>query len=318
VLFPESARIDCLREDVRRGLARTPKSVPPKWLYDDRGSELFDEITRLPEYYLTRCERSILDRYADELAEATRAHTLIELGSGTSDKTRVLLDALSTVGTLEHFVAFDVSEVMLCASVGRLATEYPSLQLSGVVGDFDRHLHALPRHPQRLIAFLGSSIGNLVPAERRVFLSTLHAVLRPGEALLLGIDLVKEPARLVAAYDDVAGVTAQFIRNLLRVLNRELDADFDFDAFVHSARWNAEAEWMELGLRSLRDQRVRVADLDLDVEFADGEELRSEISAKFRRDGFERELIGLGFGLTGWWTDPAGDFALCLARRTDA
>ncbi len=303
---------------MRRGLTAARKSLPPKWLYDDRGSELFEAITRLPEYYLTRRERSILEQHAPAIAEATDAETLIELGSGTSDKTRLLLDAFTEVGSLTRFVAFDVSEATLISSVERLAQEYPELELQGVVGDFDRHLHALPRHPGRLIAFLGSSIGNLAPPERSVFLSTLHAVLSPGEGLLIGIDLVKDPARLVAAYDDAQGVTAEFIENLLRVLNRELGADFDLDAFVHSARWNSNDEWMELGLRSLVDQSVRIADLDLDVNFSEGEELRSEISAKFRREPFAAELAAAGFDLAGWWTDPDGDFAVCLAERTVA
>jgi L-histidine N-alpha-methyltransferase len=318
VLFPESERAESLRTDVRRGLTSMSKSVPAKWLYDDRGSELFDEITRLPEYYLTRRERSILEQHASAIAEATGAETLIELGSGTSDKTRLLLDAFVDLGTLASFVAFDVSEAILRTSVEQLAQEYPELELHGVVGDFDRHLHSLPRYPARLIALLGSSIGNLGPSERSVFLATLRAVLRPGEWLLLGIDLVKDPARLEAAYNDDAGVTAQFIKNLLCVLNRELGADFDLDAFAHSARWNPVDEWMELGLRSLPAQRVRVADLDLDVDFAEGEELRSEISAKFRREPFERELAAAGFAPGGWWTDADGDFALCLAERSRA
>jgi L-histidine Nalpha-methyltransferase len=318
VLFPESERFESLRTDVRRGLSSKPKSVPPKWLYDARGSELFDEITRLPEYYLTRRERSILELHAPEIAEATGAETLIELGSGTSDKTRLLLDAFVDLGSLARFVAFDVSEATLCTSVERLAQEYPGLELHGVVGDFDRHLHSLPRYPARLIALLGSSIGNLGPRDRSVFLATLRAVLRPGEWLLLGIDLVKDPARIEAAYNDAYGVTAQFIKNLLCVLNRELGADFDLDAFAHSARWNPVDEWMELGLRSLANQHVHIDDLDLDVDFADGEELRSEISSKFRRDRFECELEDAGFAVRGWWTDPDRDFAVCLGERARA
>jgi L-histidine Nalpha-methyltransferase len=298
---------------VRAGLGATPKTLPPKWFYDDRGSELFDEITRLPEYYPTRTERSILVEHARDVAELTKADTLVELGSGTSEKTRLLLDALRDAGTLERFVPFDVSEQTLRDAAASVAHEYDGVHVHAVVGDFEHHLGDLPDGGTRLVAFLGSTIGNLAPAPRAQFLADLAATLAPGDALLLGTDLVKDTGRLVAAYDDAAGVTAAFNRNVLAVLDRELDADFDPDTFDHVAVWNADAEWIEMRLRSQRAQTVHVRALGLDVEFAAGEELRTEISAKFRRDRVEQELAAAGFHLAEWWTDPADEFALSLS-----
>ena len=302
-----------LEADVRAGLGATPKTLPPKWFYDDRGSELFDEITRLPEYYPTRTERSILHVHARDVAELTKADTLVELGSGTSEKTRVLLDALHTAGTLERFVPFDVSEQTLRDAATAIADEYPGVRVHAVVGDFDHHLGDLPGGGTRLVAFLGSTIGNFAPVPRAQFLSSLSASLVPGDALLLGTDLVKDVDRLVAAYDDAAGVTAAFNRNVLSVIDGALDADFDPDAFDHVAVWDAEAEWVEMRLRSQRAQTVHVRALGLAVDFEAGEELRTEISAKFRRTGVEQELAAAGFHLAEWWTDPAGDFALSLS-----
>ncbi len=302
-----------LEADVRAGLGTTPKTLPPKWFYDDRGSELFDEITRLPEYYPTRTERSILVEHARDVAELTKADTLVELGSGTSEKTRLLLDALRDADTLERFVPFDVSEQTLRDAAAAVAGEYTGVRVHAVVGDFEHHLGELPRGGTRLVAFLGSTIGNLAPDERAAFLADLGATLAPGDALLLGTDLVKDVDRLVAAYDDAAGVTAAFNRNVLSVLDHELDADFDPDAFDHVARWNADAEWIEMWLRSRRAQTVHLRALGLTVEFAAGEELRTEISAKVRREGVERELAAAGLHLAEWWTDPAGDFALSLS-----
>jgi L-histidine N-alpha-methyltransferase len=302
-----------LEADVRAGLGANPKTLPPKWFYDDRGSELFDEITRLPEYYPTRTERYILVEHARDVAELTKADTLVELGSGTSEKTRLLLDALRDAGTLERFVPFDVSEQTLRDAAARVAREYDGVRVHAVVGDFEHHVGDLPDGGTRLVAFLGSTIGNLAPEPRAQFLTDLATTLAPGDALLLGTDLVKDVDRLVAAYDDAAGVTAAFNRNVLAVLDRELDADFDPDAFDHVAVWNADAEWIEMRLRSQRAQTVHVRALGLDVEFATGEELRTEISAKFRRDRVEQELAAAGLHLTEWWTDPAGDFALSLS-----
>jgi L-histidine Nalpha-methyltransferase len=308
-----SSYAESLRADVRAGLTATPKTLPPKYFYDERGSELFDEITRLEEYYPTRSERAILAEQAPEIASISQARTLVELGSGTSEKTRLLLDALRDAGTLREFVPFDVDPAVLEAASDAIAAEYPSVDVSAVVGDFERHLGALPVNGRRLVAFLGSTIGNFAPEPRAAFLAALRATLRDGDTFLLGTDLVKDAGRLVAAYDDKAGVTAQFNRNVLAVINRELDADFDLAAFTHVALWNDREEWIEMRLRSERDQTVHVRGLDLTVRFAAGEVMRTEISAKFRRERVEAELAAAGLRLTHWWTDPAGDFALSLS-----
>jgi L-histidine Nalpha-methyltransferase len=311
-LEPEDLRT-ALEHDARAGLTARPKDLPPKWFYDDRGSELFDAITRLPEYYPTRTERAILAVRAPEVAARTGADTLVELGSGTSEKTRLLLDAMRDGGSLERYAPFDVSEQTLRASATAIAGEYPGIGVHAVVGDFEHHLHALPTGGRRLVAFLGSTIGNLAPPARARFLAELAGGLGPHDALLLGTDLVKDPHRLVAAYDDEAGVTAEFNRNVLRVLNRELGANFELDRFEHVARWCRGPEWIEMWLRSRCPQRVHVARLDLDIEFAAGEEVRTELSAKFRRPGVEAELAAAGLRLDVWWTDGAGDFGLALA-----
>ncbi len=302
-----------LRADVLAGLTGAPKELPPKWFYDEAGSALFEQITRLPEYYLTRSEREILTSAVAAIAHLTRAETLVELGSGTSAKTRLLLEALSGEGTLRRFVPLDVNERVLRGSAVAIAGRYPGLEVHGIVGDFERHLGRAPVEGIPLVAFLGSTIGNLKPAERAGFLAEVAARLGANGALLLGTDLVKDPRRLEAAYDDATGVTAAFNLNLLSVLNRELDADFDPGAFEHVARWDPRAEWVELALRSRRDQRVHVAGLALEVAFARGEELRTEVSAKFRREGVEAELGAAGLELVRWWTDARDDFALSLA-----
>jgi L-histidine Nalpha-methyltransferase len=302
-----------LRADAHAGLTASPKILPPKWFYDEEGCRLFDEITRLPEYYPTRTERAILGRHAGDIAGRTSADTLVELGSGTSEKTRLLLDALSAHGSLQRFVPFDVSEPTLRDAASAIELEYPGVDVHAVVGDFEHHLDRLPRGGTRLVAFLGSTIGNLDPDGRARFYRSIAAGLAPEDALLLGTDLVKDPRRLQAAYDDDAGVTAAFNRNVLSVLNRELDADFAPERFAHIARWNREQEWIEMHLRSQGAQTVRVQELDLQVEFADGEEMRTEISAKFRRERVEAELAAAGLALAAWWTDADGDFALSLS-----
>ncbi len=304
-----------LAHDVRAGLTQTPKMLPPKWFYDDRGSRLFDEITRLPEYYPTRAERSILDEHATEIAKCTGADTLVELGSGTSEKTRLLLDALRDQCGLRRFVPFDVSEETLRDAAAAIADEYPGVSVHAVVGDFEQHLATVPAGGRRLVAFLGSTIGNFAPEPRHELLDAIAGLLVPGDALLLGTDLVKDPDRLVAAYDDAAGVTTEFNRNVLHVINRELDADFPVERFEHVARWDPDAEWIEMRLRACGALHVRIARLDLDVAFSDGEELRTEISAKFRREGIEGELARVGLTPTDWWTDDPGDFGLSLSTR---
>jgi L-histidine Nalpha-methyltransferase len=304
-----------LRRDVRDGLTDTPKSLPPKWFYDSVGSELFDQITRLPEYYPTRAEAQILRARAVEIATASGADTLVELGSGTSEKTRMLLDAMRDSGSLRRFIPFDVDAGVLNAAGSAIQREYPDVEIDAVCGDFEEHLGKIPRVGRRLVAFLGSTIGNLNAGPRADFLATLADTLQPGDSLLLGTDLVKDAGRLVRAYDDGAGVTAQFNRNVLAVVNRELDADFDLAAFEHVARWNADQERIEMWLRASSAQRVHIAALDLAVEFAAGEEMLTEVSCKFRPDGVVTELAAAGLRRTHWWTDPAGDFGLSLSTK---
>jgi L-histidine N-alpha-methyltransferase len=304
---------DALEADVRAGLSATPKTLPPKWFYDARGSQLFTAITGLVEYYPTRREREILQTHATDIAHLSAADTLVELGSGNSEKTRLLLDALHEAGTLRRYVPVDVDETVLTQSSEAVADEYPGIAVHAVVGDLEHHLPLLPADGRRLVAFLGGTIGNLLPPQRARFLRTLASHMGSGDTLLLGTDLVKDPARLVAAYDDPTGVTAEFNRNVLHVVARELDADVDPDVFVHVALWDAENEWIEMRLRSLREQVVRV--LDLEVPFAQGEELRTEISAKFRRERVADELTAAGLQLRSWWTDPDGDYALSLATK---
>ncbi|WP_329009690.1 L-histidine N(alpha)-methyltransferase [Micromonospora rifamycinica] len=314
-IYLEERDLDrALRSDVRDGLTADPKWLPPKWFYDARGSELFEEITRLPEYYPTRAERAVLAARAADVAASTGAKTLIELGSGSSEKTRLLLDAFTRQGGLGTFVPLDVSVSALRQSTAQIAADYPALRVRGIVGDFTRQLDRLPTGGRRLVAFLGGTIGNLLPAERAGFLAAMRAALEPDDHLLVGTDLVKDPAVLVPAYDDAAGVTAEFNRNVLRVVNRELAADFDPAAFAHVAVWDPAREWIEMRLRASRAMRVRIAALGLSADFAEGEELRTEVSAKFRPEGIAAELTAAGFVPAEFWTDPDGLFGVTLAR----
>jgi L-histidine N-alpha-methyltransferase len=302
-----------MERDVRAGLTAHPKELPPVYFYDDRGSRLFDEITRLPEYYPTRAERSILDAHAKDIAQISDADTLIELGSGTSEKSRVLLDAMVATGRLERFVPLDVSDTTLWEAATAIAGEYPGLAVSAVVADFHRHLDSLPRGGRRLFAFLGGTIGNLDPEQRQTFLSALRQVMTESDRFLLGTDLVKDRKRLVDAYDDAAGVTAEFNRNVLHVLNRELGADFHPERFDHVAKWNEEDHRIEMWLRSSVDQQVRIADLDLDVSFAGGEEMLTEISTKFSPEALRTELQASGFAVDGQWPSVGDEFLVTLA-----
>jgi L-histidine N-alpha-methyltransferase len=304
-----------LRADVIRALTERPRVLPPKWFYDDRGSDLFDQITRLPEYYPTEAEREILLREAATIARESGADTVIELGSGTSDKTRALLDCFIASGQLQRFVPFDVSEQTLRDAAAMLSERYPGVLIHGVVGDFTHHLDELPSGGTRLVAFLGGTIGNLYPDERAEFLGKLSATLEPGDSLLLGTDLVKEVDRLEAAYDDPQGVTAEFNRNVLHVINRELGADFDPGAWEHVSFFDLDEERMDLRLRAIEPQEVEVADLDLEVTFDEGEELLTEISSKFRRETITAELAAAGLELTHWWTDTGHDFGLSLSFK---
>jgi L-histidine N-alpha-methyltransferase len=316
VRLTDADRSTALAADVRAGLTAERKLVPSKWLYDDRGSDLFEEITLLPEYYPTRAERSILEAHANDIARASGAATLVELGSGASLKTRLLLDALGRAGTLRSFVAFDVAEGMLRQSLATLGDDYPAIAMAGVVGDFEVHLDDLPASDKRLVAFLGGTVGNLEPSSRKAFFATVAGQLHEGEGLLLGTDLVKAPERMIAAYDDPAGVTEAFEKNVLSVINTALHADFDADAFAYRAVWSEVEERIEMGVVSRGAQRVRIADLDLVVDLADGEEIRTEVSAKFHLDRIGDEMHGAGLEPVASWTDPAGDFGLTLARRT--
>jgi L-histidine N-alpha-methyltransferase len=305
-----------LRADARLGLTAHPKWLPPKWFYDARGSELFEQITELPEYYPTRTERALLERVVGEIARTAQAEVLVELGSGSAAKTRLLLSALTAEGPLHTYVPQDVSSSALRAAADEIAAEFPGLAVHGVVSDFTATLHNLPGGGRRMIAFLGGTIGNLVPDERAEFLSSIYEVLEPGEQLLLGAGLVIDPAVLVPAYDDAAGVTAEFNRNVLHVLNNRLDADFAPDKFEHVAVWDAEHEWIEMRLAATEEMTVTVRELDLTVHFARGEQMRTEISAKFRIDGLEAELAAAGFKTEQVWTDPDDRFALVLAARS--
>ncbi|MGW2570485.1 L-histidine N(alpha)-methyltransferase [Streptomyces sp. NPDC001537] len=308
--LPEDATDAALRADVLHGLTGTPKTLPPKWFYDAHGSELFEQITELPEYYPTRAEREILIARSAEIAAATHARTLIELGSGSSEKTRYLLDALSELHT---YVPVDVSESALTQAGQALVAERPGLQVHALIADFTARV-TLPDTPgPRLIAFLGGTIGNLLPVERAAFLASIRSLLSPGDALLLGTDLVKDEKVLVRAYDDAAGVTAAFNKNVLAVVNRELGADFDPDAFDHVALWDSANDWIEMRLRSRAAQSVKIPALDLAVDFDADEELRTEVSAKFRKEGVRTELSVAGLELAHWWTDEEGRFALSLS-----
>jgi L-histidine Nalpha-methyltransferase len=304
-----------LADDVLDGLTRPFKELPPKHFYDARGAELFDQICELPEYYPTRAERAILEESAQDIAELTGAVELVELGSGTAAKTRVLLDALHSAGTLERYVPVDVTESMVRDCAEELTGEYPGLRVHGVIGDFERHLHHIPPPVgPRIVAFLGGTIGNFPPGSRRRVLREIARLLGPGDHLLMGTDLVKDPQVLEAAYDDAQGVTAEFNRNVLRVLNRELRADFDPDDFDHVALFDRDNEWIEMRLRARREHTTLVQDLDLSVHFDAGEELRTEISAKFTPERLAGDLDAAGLELVRWLTDPQEQFALTLSR----
>jgi L-histidine N-alpha-methyltransferase len=316
VLLTEADRVALLRAEARRGLTATPKQLPPKWFYDERGSALFEAITRQPEYYLTRREREILAARAGEIARATGAETLVELGSGSSEKTRLLLDALRAADSLRRFMPFDVCLPAVADAVVGLRRDYPGLDVKAVVGDFNEHVRFLPRGPSArgplLVAFLGSTIGNFDDAERARFFAGLRVVLRPGDWFLLGADLVKSKRRLDAAYNDAAGVTVMFNKNVLRVLNRDLRASFDEALFDHVAAYDPERQLVDIRLRARAAHEVKVRALGLTVPFAAGEEMRTEISAKFTRPGLEKSLRTAGFARARFWTDRARDFSLSL------
>jgi L-histidine Nalpha-methyltransferase len=314
VHLPEGGTWAGMAEDVREGLSCPFKELPPKYFYDERGSALFERITELDEYYPTRAERSILDRRAGEIVAAAQPTTLIELGSGAAAKTRCLLDAMHEAGTLETYVPVDISEEITRRVAEELTSEYDGLRVHGIVCDYETHLERVPREEGGLIAFLGGTIGNFRPAPRRSFLARIATLMYPGDRFLLGTDLVKDPAVLELAYNDPQGVTEEFNKNVLWVLNSELDADFDPDAFEHVAFWDADNEWIDIRLRSLAEQFIDLKTLDMRCHFARNEEMRTEISTKFTRERLEASYADAGLELVEWWTDPEDLYALSLAK----
>jgi L-histidine Nalpha-methyltransferase len=317
VHLPEGGAWAGMAEDVREGLSSPFKELPPKYFYDERGSALFEAITELPEYYPTRAERSILDARAAAIVAAARPTTLIELGSGAAAKTRCLLDAMLAADSLETYVPVDISEEITRRVADELVAEYDRLRVHGVVCDYETHLERVPREEGALIAFLGGTIGNFRPGPRRSFLARIATLMYPGDRFLLGTDLVKDREVLEAAYNDAAGVTAEFNKNVLYVLNRELEADLDPKQFEHVAFWDADNEWMDIRLRSLAEQFSDVRALDMRVHFSRNEEIRTEVSTKFTHERLESSYAAAGLELTDWWTDPDELFALSLARTAD-
>jgi L-histidine N-alpha-methyltransferase len=303
-----------MRADALRGLQGVEKSIPPVWFYDERGSRLFEEITQLPEYYPTRAERSLLETHARAIAGLAKADTLVELGAGACDKTRVILSALQDTGTLLRYVPFDISDEFLRSAADTLSEEFHGLDLHLVIGDFHQHLAEIPNDGRRMIAFLGGTIGNLDPAQRARFLFDLNCTMSSDDSFLLGTDLVKDRARLVAAYDDGAGVTGEFNRNVLRVLNQQLGANFDPDRFRHVALWNEDEQWIEMRLRAEEAVDVSLADADITIHFEQGEDLLTEISAKFTPSRVEQELVQAGFVIEEMWGASEGEFLLTLAH----
>ena len=314
VHLPQSGPLAGMADDVREGLSCPFKELPPKYFYDERGSELFEQIMKLPEYYPTRAERSILDQRAVEIVEAAGASTLIELGSGSAAKTRCLLDAMRSAGALETYVPVDISEEITRRAATDLVAEYQGLRVHGVICDYETHLERIPREEGAVIAFLGGTIGNFRPAPRRSFLARIATLLYPGDRFLLGTDLVKDRRRLEAAYDDSAGVTAEFNKNVLNVLNREFDADFDTERFEHVAFFDEDNSWIDIRLRSTEEQFIDLRELDMRVHFARNEEMRTEISTKFTPGRLEETYADAGLEMTDLWTDPDGLYALSLAR----
>ncbi len=314
VYLDPSNRVSCLGQDVIDGLGSYPKKLSPKWFYDENGSQLFEQITTLPEYYQTRAETEILTKHTIDISKL-ELETLIELGSGNSEKTKLLLDTLSKTKSFIKFVPFDVSEQTLRLSAKAIVEKYQDLEVVGIVGDFENHLDRLEPQGKTLIAFLGGTLGNLLPDQRQIFFQRLYKLLNQKDLILLGVDLVKSIQRLIDAYNDAKGITAEFNLNVLNVLNKELQANFDLSSFEHVAIWNKEQEWIEMRLRSRRDQNVYIKDLDLMVPFFQGEEILTEISAKFTKEKLAQELEPMGFGISNWWTDQNQDFAVLIIEK---
>jgi len=301
--------------ELYQALERSPREIPSKHLYDERGSLLFERICELPEYYQTRTEKAILERNADRIIEESRARELVEIGAGAATKTRVLLRAMERQGLLERYLPIDVDVAMLERVAAELTREFPRLAVHGIGADFDHSLERLPPGPRRLVAFLGSTIGNLRPEDQAPeLLRSIRSRMRSGDRFLLGVDLIKDRARLEAAYNDASGVTAAFSGNIWNAVNRLADADFDSAAFRHRAFWDQRNEWMDIRQVARRAQHVRLRALDLALDIAAGEEIRTEISAKYDRPKAEALLAAGRFELVEWITDDENLFALALAR----
>jgi L-histidine N-alpha-methyltransferase len=301
------------RADVYRNLLRTLPRIDSKYFYDDIGSRLFEEITRLPEYYQTRTEEAILADIAQRVVKLTGAHELVELGSGAGRKIRLLLDAMRRRGHLERCVLLDINESFLRTSAEELAGQYPEIDVCGVIGDFLHDLESVGTGSNRLFIFLAGTIGNLYPRQLSTFFKNIRAALGPKDAFLVGLDLVKDTRRLEAAYNDSAGVTAEFNLNALRVLNRRFATEFEIDAFEHVAFYNREREWIEMRLRALRPTSVSLGGTR-EILIEAGEEIRTEISRKFSRHSFVEALVGTGLELSAWFTDSESLFASALVR----
>lgn len=317
--LPPDLLMNALRADARQGLTASPKYIPSKWLFDSRGTGLWEEITQLPEYYPFRTERGILQTVAEEIAATARASSVVELGSGSANKTTILLSALRRVGTIRTYTSIDISESALMTTGSRLTAEYPGLAVRTVLADFETQAETIAAHDcpaPRLVLFLGGTIGQLMPPQRAEFLRRLHDLFDQGDMLLLGVDLVKDPAELMAAYNDSAGVSTAFNKNLLAVLNAQVGADFDLGAFDYIVTWQDEAERLEMWEQSRIDQSVHLSEIDLSVDFAAGERIATATSAKFRRDGLHKELERAGFTPTHWWTDQDAKYALSLSTLT--
>ncbi|MCS6924347.1 MAG: L-histidine N(alpha)-methyltransferase [Candidatus Binatia bacterium] len=321
VMSPHDCRIHVpipirsqLRADVARGLCQTQKALPPRYFYDARGSQLFEQICQQPEYYLTRTERAILQRHAADILDIVEECSVVELGSGSAVKTRLLFDESVRRGYHLHYVPIDISESMLRKTAQRLQAEYAQMRIEGLVADYLHGLAALPAASRRLVLFLGSNLGNFTPAEQERFFTQLVAVLQRGDCLVLGLDLRKPVEILEAAYNDRAGVTAAFNLNLLRRLNRELRANFDLTTFSHLAFYNRQLHQIEMHLRSEIAQEVAIADLGMRVPFRTGETIHTEISRKFDAEEVRTQLHAYGLQECAAWTDERAWFLVALFR----
>ena len=306
---------DTLGKIVRAGLLAKPKTLPSKLFYDERGSTLFEQICELPEYYQTRTEHQLLITWADEIVQLSEAEELVELGSGAATKTRVLLDAMTQADQLRYFVPFDVDETIVRRVSEELVQEYPGLQIHGVAGDFLVHLEHIPEGGKRLVVILGGTIGNLPPIAAEDFLTAVNTEMASGDFFLLGVQLITDPRRLEAAYNDQKGITAKFNKNILRVLRTQLGAQCNPDHFDHVARYNPDAHRIEMWLRSCRDQLLDIPNLNLSLQLKENEEIRTELSTKYDRPLAEDLLFSSGFELVKWYTDPDQLIGLALAQK---